>query len=76
MNREVFNKFATEVIYDKLGCVYCDSCKFQNLSKDEARKKYDYHGCEDCHRKMIGWEASEEFSSLIADSIWTQIYED
>lgn len=49
--------------------VYCDTCEFWNLSEKEAIEKYDYYGCEWCHRKGMNYKLSENCAENLAIDI-------
>ena len=59
-------------INDHLSYIYCDNCKFNEHSKEYWEEKLGYYGCEDCHRKMMGWEPSpqciQELITLVKES--------
>lgn len=46
-------------IQDELCHAYCDNCR----GNDEKR----FEGCEDCHRKYIGWEVGLSTATRIAE---------
>jgi len=51
-----------QILYNVLGgsrAIYCNTCRYEQ--SDESDK------CEDCHRKMIGWEISEETAENIIE---------
>lgn len=54
------------ILYKSLDYIYCDNCRFSSeVSEDDVV----YHGCEDCHRKMMGWELSLAEAKRIASVI-------
>ena len=57
------------LLVEELCDVYCHNCKFQNLGEEESEDKYGYWGCDDCHRKYMGWELSEISAENISDKI-------
>lgn len=59
----------SELLYNELDYIYCDNCKFCSVSEEESNEKYGYWGCEDCHRKYMGWEISKKFSDKLAEKI-------
>lgn len=46
-------------IQDNLCYAYCDNCR----GNDET----EFEGCEDCHRKYIGWEIGLSTATQIAE---------
>lgn len=69
MKEEQIEKEISSLIFDNLDHIYCDNCKFSGLKEDESKEKYDYWGCDDCHRKMMGWELSKSEADRMAKSI-------
>lgn len=49
----------SKILEDELCYVYCTNCKYD---MDDDR-------CENCHRKYMNWELSEEEAIRIADKI-------
>lgn len=49
-----------DILKDEFCYVYCNTCKYHNTEDDV---------CEDCHRKYMYWEISEEESMRIATKI-------
>lgn len=49
----------SELLYQQLGGVYCDSCEYQD---NEER-------CNGCHRKYMNWAISEEAANGLAEAI-------
>lgn len=69
MNNNKIDKIA-KIIYDRLCYMYCDNCRLNfEIDEEEARKKYGYWGCEECHRKYNGWAISMSESESIAGDI-------
>jgi hypothetical protein len=65
----------SNIIYNRLGYMYCDNCRFgSEISEEEANEKYGYWGCEDCHRKYNGWGISKDVCDGLARKIG-EIYE-
>jgi len=56
-------------IYDKLSYIYCNNCRFSGNERNEAIDEAGYDGCDDCHRKMMGWEVSKYFTNKLAKDI-------
>lgn len=55
-----------EIIYDWLGRIYCDNCRYNN------ELRFDQCGdrpCGDCIRKSMGWEISMGAARSIAEDI-------
>lgn len=51
----------SQIIYDSLGYMYCDNCRYNNeFNREMAIKDEDYDPCDDCHRKYNGWAVSKE----------------
>lgn len=48
------------ILYTTLNGVYCDSCRFDKINKEESERIFGYYGCEGCIRKCMNWEISEE----------------
>lgn len=58
-----------EILTDELCGVYCYNCDFSDMPESVAEEKYGYYGCEDCHRKYIGWTLSEECAEKLTNKI-------
>ena len=43
-----------------LNRIYCNNCKFNNGSSEFWKETLGYYGCDECNRKMMGWEPSSE----------------
>lgn len=56
-----------EILLDELNDAYCYNCR--------GNEDYDFVGCEDCHRKSIGWSLSEGSAEGIADRIIDAIFQ-
>lgn len=65
MNQEKIVK----ILLDELCSTYCYNCEFQCLTEEEAEAKYQYWGCDDCHRKYMGWRLAEATAERIANRI-------
>ena len=53
-------------IYDHIGYMYCDNCRYgSELECDE----YGYCRCENCHRKYNGWALSQGAADYLATQI-------
>lgn len=48
-----------KIIYDELNYIYCFNCRYDNVRDN----------CDDCSRKSMGWEISQEEANKIADKI-------
>ena len=60
----------SNLLYDQLGHIYCDNCRFNTeISKEESNKKYGYWGCNDCYRKYMEWEISRTECDSLARKI-------
>ena len=58
------------LIYENLGYMYCDNCRFNSeISEEESIRKFGYWGCEDCHRKYNGWGISKTEAEHLAREI-------
>lgn len=57
------------ILMDNLDYVYCDTCKFNNLSKEECINMYGYYSCDICHDKFQCWEISDSKASQISEEI-------
>lgn len=69
MDNNKIEKIAN-IIYNELCYMYCDNCRLNiEIDEEEARAKYGYWGCEDCHRKYNGWAISMCESENIAKEI-------
>ena len=68
-----FVEITQKILLDSFYGVYCYNCKFMTMSEEEAEEKFGYYGCEDCHRKYMCWELSEESAKSIAENIWENI---
>ena len=66
---------AEKQIMDKLSHIYCDSCKYHNISEEASLELYNNYGCSDCYRKYIGWEISEQTTKDIIDIVTKDIKE-
>lgn len=55
-------KEVSDLLYKKFGRVYCDTCRHDMFNEDEE-------GCEQCHRKNIGWAVSRSDCDLLAKQI-------
>lgn len=49
----------TKFIQDALGYAYCDNCR--------GNDDMDFEGCDNCHRKYIGWEIRPSTAARIAE---------
>lgn len=58
-----------EEISKLLSRPYCDNCKFSGISEETSEERFGYWGCEDCTRKSIGWEASDELVDCIIKKV-------
>lgn len=56
---EVVNK-VKELIFDRLDLIYCHNCRFRD---------YDLQ-CEECNRKSMNWEISEDAAESLAKEIY------
>lgn len=56
-----------EILLDEFNDVYCYNCR--------GNDDFDFVGCEDCHRKSIGWSLSERSAEDIADRIINTIFQ-
>ena len=66
------NNTKTEVmgiLYTELNGVYCDSCRFENISQEESERIFGYYGCDDCYRKNMNWEISEKYCEVLTNKI-------
>ena len=52
-----------------LSAIYCDSCRFGNISEELAIEMHGYYGCDGCVRKSMGWEGSSELAELIIKTV-------
>ena len=64
------------LLFTELNHIYCDTCRFMNLSSEESERIYGYDGCDGCIRKSMSWEISEEYANRLADKIINNITED
>lgn len=65
MKQEIAN-----LIYENLGYMYCDNCRFwSEISEEESIKKFGYWGCNDCYRKYNGWGISKAKAENLAEAI-------
>jgi len=58
-----------KILFEELTYLYCDSCRFQDISEEEANELYGHYGCEDCYRKHMEWEISEGTANILASKI-------
>lgn len=71
---EDIKKKVSDLLYDTFAGVYCDSCKFENLTEGESEAEYGHYGCDFCTRKSIFWELSRDEADYLADKI-NKIYQ-
>lgn len=57
----------SDIIYEKFSYIYCDNCRYNSEIRDSS--------CEDCYRKMMGWEVSKSLSNSLAKEILDRIKE-
>lgn len=63
-----------QLLVDELSSPYCNDCKFgTGLEESKYEEIYGYWGCDDCHRKYMGWELSEEAAEGIAKKIMKMV---
>lgn len=63
-------KKISDILYENLGYMYCDNCRFDSeISKKESEKLYGNWGCEDCYRKYNGWGISRATCDELARKI-------
>jgi len=60
-----------DIIYEELGYMYCDNCRYQENSEDE----YGIDHCEYCHRKYNGWAVSKETAEAIEKRFFKECVE-
>lgn len=60
-----------ELLYKELDYTYCHNCRFGTEIKEEdcTEESCMVWGCEDCHRKYMGWELSKAEAKTIAMKI-------
>ena len=58
-----------DILYTTLNRVYCDSCRFSELGQEESERIFGYYGCDDCYRKHMNWEISENCCEVLSDEI-------
>lgn len=51
----------SEILVKELSYIYCHNCKFNDSTDDSD--------CDDCHRKNMSWELSEETAKSIEAKI-------
>ena len=56
----------SDLLYEELNYMYCDNCRFSELSEKESLETFGYWGCEDCHRKYNGWGISQAECNRLA----------
>ena len=70
MNNKEKEQTIADIIYDNLGYMYCDNCRFNSeISEEESNEMFGYWGCEDCHRKYNGWGISKSTANGLAKKI-------
>ena len=70
MNKTEKKQAIADIIYNNLGYMYCDNCRFgSEISEEESNENFGYWGCEDCHRKYNGWGISKSVSNSLAKGI-------
>lgn len=58
------------IIYENLGYMYCDNCRFcSEISEEESIQKFGYWGCNNCYRKYNGWGISKAKAEYLAEAI-------
>ena len=57
--KEVVSK-VKKILFDKLDYIHCGNCRFND---DDTR-------CEECHRKNMNWEISEDTAENLAEKIY------
>jgi len=62
-----------EILYNELDYIYCNTCKYTQITREEAEEKFDYYGCDDCYRKYMGWEISKNYAEEIAEEIINEL---
>lgn len=63
------------ILYTTLNGVYCDSCRFSVLGQEESESIFGYYGCDDCYRKHMNWEISENCCEVLSNKILKVIKE-
>ena len=65
----------TDLLFLQLNGVYCDTCRFNNLSQEELNKPeaHSYYGCDGCIRKSMNWEISKDEAHRIAKLILKEL---
>lgn len=65
-----WHKDVSNIIYNNLGYMYCDNCRYNS---EEDMEKYEKHKdilgdypCEYCHRKYNGWGISRSECNKLA----------
>lgn len=58
-----------EILTKEFNSVYCDTCKFNKESEEYWEDKIGYWGCDDCRRKNMGWELSDDTAERLAEEI-------
>ena len=66
----------SEMIMNHFNYIYCNNCKFVNINEETSEKLYNCYGCDDCHRKNMGWEVSKEYSDKVSKQIMSLITPD
>jgi len=62
-------KIISKIIFEELSYIYCTNCRFADENYDYTQEDFNSDPCEDCYRKMMNWEISEQFSDELADKI-------
>ena len=65
----------SKILFEELDYIYCDNCRFANEEYDYTQEGYTSSPCEDCYRKMMKWEISEQFAFKITNKILNAIKE-
>lgn len=52
----------SNIIYNELGYMYCDNCRFDSEQPDE-------YSCDICNRKYNGWGVSRGVTDALAEEI-------
>ena len=65
----------SELIFLQLNGVYCDTCKFNNLTTEEYEycNTHSYYGCYGCIRKSMNWEISKSEATRLANLILKEL---